>query len=89
MQDQKIIGNEINTLLHTLGEKQNQKLKYEDANLDELRKQLFANTYCVQKNNKISKLKVANKEDVLFTTIRIITFMLNLYLLLYLYRSCY
>lgn len=53
-------------LLHTLDEKSNQKLKYEDANLDELKKHLFANNYCVQINNKILELKATNKEHVGF-----------------------
>lgn len=61
-------------LLHTLDERSNQKLKYEDANLDELKRNLFANNYCVQINNKISELKVTNKEHVLFPIIEIKAF---------------
>lgn len=52
-------------LLHTFNLKSNQKLKYEEDILDELKKQLFSNKYCIQINNKISELKVQNKEHVL------------------------
>lgn len=52
-------------LLHTFNIKSNQKLKYEEDILDELKKQLFSNKYCVQINNKISELKVQNKEHVI------------------------
>lgn len=42
----------------------NQKLKYEEDILDEIKKQLFSNNYCVQINNKISEIKAQNKEHV-------------------------
>lgn len=56
-------------LLHTFNIKSNQKLKCEEDILDELKKQLFTNKYCVQINNKISELKVQNKEHVLLTIV--------------------
>jgi len=74
LQDQKSIKNEINMLLSLLDKKSNQKLKYEEEILDELKKQLFANNYCIQMNNRISELKVQNKEHVLITLIKIILF---------------
>lgn len=58
--------NEINMFLYVLNQKSNQKLKCEEDILDELKKQLSANKYCVQINNKISELKIQNKEHVLF-----------------------
>lgn len=66
-QDQKCIKNEINTLLHLIDKRTNQKFKYEEDILDELKKQLFSNNNCVQINNKISELKVQNKEHVLIS----------------------
>lgn len=53
-------------MLHILEKKTNQKLRYEEDILEELKKQLFSNNNCVQINNKISELKVQNKEHVLF-----------------------
>lgn len=50
--------------LNLLDKKSNNKLKYEEDILNELKKQLFANNFCVQINNKISELKVQNKEQV-------------------------
>lgn len=50
--------------MHSLDKKIIQKLKFEEENLDELKKQLFANKYCIQINNKITELKVQNKEHV-------------------------
>lgn len=47
-----------------LNKKSNEKLKYEEDSLDELKKQLFANNYAIQINNKISEMKVQNKEYV-------------------------
>lgn len=64
LQDQNSIANEKNTLLHFLNKVSNQKLKYEEDILDEIKKQLFSNNYCVQINNKISEMKVQNKEHV-------------------------
>jgi len=61
-------------LLNLLDKKTNQKLKYEEEMLDDLKKQLFANNHCVQMNNKITELKVQNKEHVLITTIKVILF---------------
>lgn len=74
LKDQKSIENEINTLLHFLDKKSNLKLKCEEDVLDELKKQLFANNNCVQINNRISKLKIQNKEHVLVFLIKIIMF---------------
>lgn len=51
-------------LLNLLDKKSNQKLKYEEDILNELKKQLFSNNFCVQTNNKISELKIKNKEQV-------------------------
>lgn len=65
-QDQKSIKNESSALLNLLDKITNQKSKYEEEILDELKKQLVANHFCVQINNKISELKVQNKENVLF-----------------------
>jgi hypothetical protein len=72
LQDQKSIENEMNTSLHFLDKKSSLKLKYEEDVLNELKKQLFANNNCVQINNRISKLKIQNKEHVLFHLIKII-----------------
>lgn len=47
-----------------LNKKSNEKLKFEEDSLDELKKQLFANKFSIQINNKISELKVQNKEHV-------------------------
>uniref|UniRef100_A0A2S2Q421 Coiled-coil domain-containing protein n=1 Tax=Sipha flava TaxID=143950 RepID=A0A2S2Q421_9HEMI len=63
--DQKSIENEMNTSLHFLDKKSSLKLKYEEDVLNELKKQLFANNNCVQINNRISKLKIQNKEHEL------------------------
>jgi len=56
--------NETNTLLHSLNKLSNHKLKYEEDILDEIKKQLYSNNYCVQINNKISEIKIQNKEHV-------------------------
>lgn len=74
--------NEINTLLYSLNQKSNQKLKCEEDILDELKKQLSANKYCVQINNKISELKVQNKEHVLYIFLIKYIIYLRLYLIL-------
>ncbi|VVC28629.1 Hypothetical protein CINCED_3A025872 [Cinara cedri] len=63
--DQKSIQNKINALLLTLNTKSNEKLKYEEDSLDELKKQLFSNSFSTQINNKISELKIQNKEHEL------------------------
>lgn len=72
LQDQKSIENEINTSLNFLDKKSSLKLKYEEYVLIELKKQLFANNNCIQINNRISKLKIQNKDNVLFYYIKII-----------------
>lgn len=72
-QDQKSIKNEINTLLHIIDKRTNQKLRYEEDILDELKKQLFSNNNCVQINNKISELKVQNNEHVLVSLRLVLT----------------
>lgn len=64
MQDQISIKNETNKSLNCLNKVSNQKLKYEEDILNEIKKQLFSNNYCVQINNKISEIKVQNKEHV-------------------------
>lgn len=64
MQDQKSIENETNKLFYLSNKISNQKLKYEEEILDELKKQLFSNNYCVQINNKILEIKNQNKEHV-------------------------
>jgi len=74
LQDQKSIKSKINILLNLLDKKSNQKLKYEEEILDELKNQLFTNKYCIQMNNKISELKVQNKEHVLISLTKIILF---------------
>lgn len=66
MQDIKSIKNETNTVLIFLNKVSNQKLKYEEDILDEIKKQLFSNNYCVQINNKISEIKGQNKENVCY-----------------------
>jgi len=64
LQDQISIKNETNKSLNCLNKVSNQKLKYEEDILNEIKKQLFSNNYCVQINNKISEIKVQNKEHV-------------------------
>jgi len=64
LQDQKSIENETNKLFYLSNKISNQKLKYEEEILDELKKQLFSNNYCVQINNKILEIKNQNKEHV-------------------------
>lgn len=55
----------MNSSLNLSDKISNQKSKYEEDILDELKKQLVANNFCVQINNKISEIKVQNKENVL------------------------
>lgn len=54
-------------MLHLIDKRTNQKLRHEEDILDELKKQLFSNNNCIQINNKISELKVQNKEHVLIS----------------------
>lgn len=67
MQEQISIKNETNALLHFLNKVSNQKLKHEQDILNEIKKQLFSNNFCVQINNKISEFNIQNKEHVLHT----------------------
>lgn len=50
--------------MHSLQQKSNWKLKFEEDIIDELKKQLFTNNHCVQINNKILELKVQSKKQV-------------------------
>ncbi|KAE9542832.1 hypothetical protein AGLY_002743 [Aphis glycines] len=63
--EQISIKNETNALLHFLNKVSNQKLKHEEDILNEIKKQLFSNNFCVQINNKISEINVQNKEHEL------------------------
>lgn len=76
MQEQKTIQNEINKLSNLLDKVSYQKLKYEEDILEELKKKSLANNSCVQINNKISELKVQNKEHVLIIIIYILKLLL-------------
>lgn len=58
----------------SLEKKSNQKLKYEEDIVNELKKHLFANNHCIQMNNKISDIKIQNKEHVLTILIEIVLF---------------
>lgn len=64
--------------LHLLEKKSNQKLKYEELVVNELKKQLFTNSSCIQMNKKISELKSQNKEHVISILIKFIIINVNL-----------
>ncbi|XP_050424677.1 putative leucine-rich repeat-containing protein DDB_G0290503 [Adelges cooleyi] len=63
--EQRSIKKEMEVSLHSLERISNQKLKYEDEIVDELKKQLFANKHCIHMNNKINEVKTQNKEHEL------------------------
>lgn len=65
MQEQKTIQKELTKLSNLLDKVSYEKLKYEEDILEELQKQSLANNSCVQINNKISEVKIQNKEHVL------------------------